>query len=260
MVLDGLDHWSDLFKLPLPQRIEAFSDPSVRPALAEAFGKMRGLLSLWSDLSAWSVAEVHREENKMFVGKTIGDVARAQGKEPIDAFLDLALSEELKTSFLGPPIGADDDSWRIRAESWHDDRTIIGGSDAGAHLDMLDTFAFSSIVLGEGVRRRRLMSLEKAVHQITGLPARHLGLVDRGELRPGASADLVVFDPETVDVGPVHTRTDLPAGAPRLYAEAVGVDYVLVNGVEIVGHGEYTGAIGGKILRSGRDTRTVSIH
>jgi N-acyl-D-aspartate/D-glutamate deacylase len=117
---------------------------------------------------------------------------------------------------------------------------------------------YSTSLLGTGVRNRQLISLEEAVRQLTSVPAQLYGLRDRGALAEGAWADVVVFDPATVGPGPERTRTDLPDGAPRLYADARGVEHVLVNGTEIVRGGELTGSLPGHLLRSGRDTRTVT--
>jgi N-acyl-D-aspartate/D-glutamate deacylase len=143
---------------------------------------------------------------------------------------------------------------------WSDDRTLVGASDAGAHLDLIDSFAFSTAVLQEGVREQGIIGLEAAIHQITSRPAAYFGLIDRGELREGCHADIVVFDAATIARGPTYRRHDLPGGdAYRLYADAIGIDRVLVNGVEIVRAGEHTGKLPGTVLRSGRDTSTVAI-
>jgi N-acyl-D-aspartate/D-glutamate deacylase len=173
--------------------------------------------------------------------------------------LDIALADDLLTSFTPPSSGDDAASWKLRGESWLDDRTVIGASDAGAHLDMIDTFAFSTQVLGRGVREHALISLEEAVRQLTDVPARLYGLRERGRLVPGWHADVVVFDPTTVGSGPVYTRFDLPTGAGRLYADATGIEHVLVNGVEIVRAGESTGECPGTVFRSGVDTETVEV-
>jgi N-acyl-D-aspartate/D-glutamate deacylase len=107
------------------------------------------------------------------------------------------------------------------------------------------------------VRERQLIRLEEAVRQLTSVPARLYGLRDRGVLSEGARADIVVLDPTAIAHGPERTRNDLPGGASRLYADADGVEHVLVNGTEIVRRGELTGARPGQLLRSGRDTTTV---
>jgi N-acyl-D-aspartate/D-glutamate deacylase len=108
------------------------------------------------------------------------------------------------------------------------------------------------------VREKGLMELEEAVHRITDLPARLYGLTGRGRVAEGWWADLVIFDPERIGPGRVHTRNDLPAGAGRLYAEAIGIEHVLVNGQEIVRGTDLTGTTPGVVLRSGRDTELVT--
>ena len=125
---------------------------------------------------------------------------------------------------------------------------------------MIDTFAFSSQVLGPAVRERGLLSLEQAVHLITQAPAELIGFTDRGTLKEGNWADIVVFDPDRIGCGALHTRFDLPGGAGRLYAEAEGVGHVIVNGREVVRDNKLTGVESGRVLRSGRDTYTVSLN
>jgi N-acyl-D-aspartate/D-glutamate deacylase len=116
-------------------------------------------------------------------------------------------------------------------------------------------------MLAKGVREHQVISLESAVHQITQRPAKYFGLIDRGTIAPGYFADIVVFDPKTVDKGPTYNRFDVPGGADvsRVYADAVGVGDVFVNGIQIVRNGEHTGALPGTVLRSGKDTETVTI-
>jgi N-acyl-D-aspartate/D-glutamate deacylase len=114
-------------------------------------------------------------------------------------------------------------------------------------------------LLGEGVRKRGLLSWEEAVRQLSDVPARLYGLRHRGRLADGWWADVVVIDPERVGPRPERTRHDLPAGAARLYAEADGIEHVLVNGTEVAAHGAFTGAVPGTLLRSGRDTDTVTV-
>jgi N-acyl-D-aspartate/D-glutamate deacylase len=136
---------------------------------------------------------------------------------------------------------------------------VVGGSDAGAHLDTMCGAIYSTSMLGDGVRKRGLLSWEVAVYELTEVPARLYGLRDRGRVSPGWFADLVVLDPDRVGQCQEYTRTDLPGGASRLYAEAEGIEHVLVNGTEIAGSGEFTGATPGVVLRSGVDTDTVTV-
>jgi N-acyl-D-aspartate/D-glutamate deacylase len=172
--------------------------------------------------------------------------------------LDIVIADELRTG-LRPPIPESEADWELKADVWRDPRTVVGGSDAGAHLDVMCGAIYSTSLLGEGVRKRHLLSWEEAIHQLTEVPARLYGLRDRGRLVPGCFADVVIFDPERVGQLPERTRNDLPGGASRLYAEAEGIEHVLVNGTEIVTSGTFTGALPGAVLRSGRDTDTVTV-
>ncbi len=259
-IFDALYTWDELFRLSVPERIEKLKDPEFRRQLEEnAQSEKSGIiraLAVWGNMT---VDQTFSEATAKYRGRRIDEIAEEEGKSAFDALIDIALLDDLKTYFMPPSFGQDDASWELRGQIWRDDRSVIGASDAGAHLDMIDTFAFTTQVLGPGVREHAVISLEEAVRQLTDVPARLYGLVDRGRLEQGWRADVVVFDPETVGVGETYTRMDLPGGAGRLYADAIGIENVIVNGVEIVAGGEFTGELPGTILRSGRDTETVKI-
>ncbi len=257
-VFDALTGWDKLFQLSIEDRIKVLSDPEKRRSLdesARASGPLRGLAN-WAALTVHSAA---KPENRHLEGRSIGDIAAEQGKTAFDAMLDLAIAEGLRTAFMPPAVGGDTALWQVRGKLWLDERTVIGASDAGAHLDMIDTFAFSTQVLGNGVREFKAIALEQAVHQLTQVPAELFGLRERGLLRTGWHADVVVFDPQTVGSGPVHMRPDLPCDEPRIYADAYGIDHVFVNGVQIIRDGKHTNARPGKALRSGQDTHTPAM-
>jgi len=257
-IFDALPGWPEVIGLPLPERMRAFADPAVRRRLDEqAHSEAAGVFRFFADWQRFEVDETFSDANAQWRGKTVGEIARATGKQPFDAMLDTALADGLRTSFKPQMPAPDDDTWRLRAKLWRDPRTIVGASDAGAHLDMIDTFTVSTALLGPAVRERQLIPLEEAVHQITDVPARLYGIRERGRLAEGWHADVVVFDPARIGPGPVHTRSDLPTGAARLYAEAEGIAHVLVNGDEIVTGKACTAARPGTVLRSGRDTDTV---
>jgi N-acyl-D-aspartate/D-glutamate deacylase len=159
------------------------------------------------------------------------------------------------------PLPSDSDlkSWQMRAQAWDHPLVMIGGSDAGAHLDRMCGAPYPTSFLADTLRGRQLVSLERCVQLMTQAPAQLFGLRDRGEVRVGAHADLMVFDPETVDCGDVRLVDDLPGGTNRLFADAIGVQRVMVNGSSIVVDGTATDARPGTVLRSGRDTSTVPI-
>jgi N-acyl-D-aspartate/D-glutamate deacylase len=261
-VLDMLPGWAKLFGLPPEKRREALRDPAVRERLrkdAES-GAVDPAVSNISNFGRMTVEETYAPENRGLAGRTLAEIAKQRGKAPFDVMMELVLSDDLRTSFgTGLPDQDDERSWKMRADAWRDERTVVGASDAGAHLDMLDTFAFSTQLLGGGVRERGLLGWEEAIHQLTDVPGRLYGIRGRGRLAAGWHADVVVFDPQTVATGPTYTRFDLPGGAGRLYADAVGIEHVFVNGSEIVRGTELTGTSPGTVLRSGRDTDTVEV-
>jgi N-acyl-D-aspartate/D-glutamate deacylase len=210
-------------------------------------------------MAAWgthTIVETFAPENSRYVGREVADIAAERGEEPFDALCEIAVRDELRTVFKPRGGALDQESWELRRDVWRDERAVVGASDAGAHLDMLSTFNFSTSML-EGVREHELMPLEEAVHFLTDVPARLYGLRERGRIAEGWHADVVVFDADSIGPGPVEWRNDMPAGAGRLYGGAVGIEHVLVNGTEIVDGTEVTGATPGVVFRSGRDTDTV---
>jgi N-acyl-D-aspartate/D-glutamate deacylase len=156
------------------------------------------------------------------------------------------------------PTDSDPDTWALRNEAWQEGDIMLGGSDAGAHLDRMAGAPFPTRFLGDMIRGRKLVPLEQAVQMLTGAQADVFGLKNRGYLREGYQADIVVFDPETIGSEDASLVFVLPGDAPRLTAGSTGVTRVLVNGVETIRDGKATGAKPGTLLRSGRDTETVA--
>ena len=258
-VLDGLPGWRQVLSLPVPERMRALADPAVRRRLAEGAtseeaGVLRGLAK-WQRLE---LVETFAPENKPFEGRPVRDVVAARGGDPFDVLLDVVLADELRTGLRPAGGGETREDWELRAEVWRDPRTVVGGSDAGAHLDMMCGAIYSTALLSHGVREFGVVSLEEAVQHLTDVPARLYGLKGRGRIADGFAADVVLFDPATVGYREERIREDLPGGAWRLYAEADGVHRVLVNGEAVVVDGAFTGSLPGTLLRSGRDTETVT--
>jgi N-acyl-D-aspartate/D-glutamate deacylase len=258
-VIDGLPGWNETLRLPPAERVRALADPSVRRRLAEgAASPEAGLLR---DLVNWdrvTVSETFAPRNQPFTGLDGATIAqRADAPSALDAILDVVVADDLRTGLDTAPMGDDPETWRMRGETWRDPRVIIGGSDAGAHLDIMCGAVNTSIHLGPNVRDRQLVTLEEAVRQLTDIPAHLYGVRGRGRIVPGFHADLMVFDADEIGPGAVRTVHDLPGGASRLYGEARGISHVLVNGVAIVADGQLSGQSPGTLLRSGRDTYTV---
>jgi N-acyl-D-aspartate/D-glutamate deacylase len=258
-VLDGLPGWRDTMHLPVPDRLAALADPEVRRRLGEgAQSKEAGMLRGLANWARLIIVETFAPQNADATGRSVGEVAAGRGGEPFDTLLDIVIADELRTGLTPAPFGDDAADWRARAEVWRSPHAVIGGSDAGAHLDMMCGAIYTTSLLGHGVREHQVVTLEEAVRLLTDVPARLYGLAERGRITPGWHADLVLFDPATIDHGPERTHYDLPAGAPRLVADAHGITSVLVGGVEVCRDGVATDALPGTVLRSGRDTHTVS--
>ena len=258
-VFDALHNWAPFFKLSKAEKLAFLADPEKRKQFGEDAQNPDSPMHMLANWENFTIDQVQKDALAKYRGRRIGEIAEEEGKTAFDAMIDIAVEDDLQTYFMPPMMGDDEETWKMRGELWHDDRTIIGASDAGAHLDMIDTFAFSSKVLGEGVRDRGLITMEEAVRQLTDIPANLYGLRERGRLEEGFHADVVVFDPDEIGLGETYTKYDLPAGAGRLYADARGVEHVFTNGVEIVRDGEDTGARPGTVFRSGRDTATVEV-
>jgi N-acyl-D-aspartate/D-glutamate deacylase len=252
-VLDAIPGWEEPMHRSPEEKMALLSDPAERARLdeqAQSDHPLRGLAN-WAPKI---LVECFAPENKAYEGRTVGEIAAELGKDPFDTLCDIAVADELRTAFANPAPAESDADWQARAQVWRDGRAVIGASDAGAHLDLLGTFNYSTHLLADAVRNRGVVTLEEAVQLITDVPAQLYGLVDRGRLVEGAHADVVVLDPDAVGPGPLHTLFDLPGGAGRIYGEAEGIDRVMANGVDIVVNGEFTDARPGTLLRSGRDT------
>ena len=255
-LLDTLHGWTEPMALPPEEKLALLSDPERRKALNEDAQKpsaFRGV-ARWERLT---VGEVTKESLKHLEGRTIGEIADETGKSAWDTLCEIVVEDDLKTGLYPPAAGDNDESWALRQALWNDDRCLIGASDAGAHLDFLATFNYSTYLLA-AARDRSLLSLESAVNKLTDVPARLYGLKERGRVEEGWWADLVVFDAAEVAPAEVEVREDLPGGAWRLYSEAVGAQHVFINGEQAVRDGGFTDARPGTLLRSGRDTEPVS--
>jgi N-acyl-D-aspartate/D-glutamate deacylase len=258
-VLDLIPGFADVIHLPHAQRRVALADQAIREQLKEAVAPLPAQHTI-SRFAEFTIADVGSAEFEGLVGRKIGSIAQERGQHPLDTLLDIVVADDLATGLEPPTVGTDDASWIERVRLLQEDpRVIAGGSDAGAHLDMMKTFACHTSFFAEAVRNRQLISFERAVQLFTEAPARLYGLKDRGRIAEGCFADLVILDPDTVGPGTVAPRSDLPGGGWRLYSEATGIDATIVNGVEIVRDGKVTGDTPGTTLRSGRDTESVSV-
>ncbi len=257
-ILDALPDWEQVMLLPKAEKMAVLADPEQRRRLDD-LAQQEGPLRPVAHWAKKVIFDVVSPDNAQYRGRTVGEIAEEEGKTPFDALVDIALTDELATSFGNPVRDVPRADWETRLEVWRDHRAVIGASDAGAHLDVFLTANYATTMLQHAVRDHSLLPIEEAIHLLTDVPAQLYGLRDRGRIEPGLLADLVVLDETTVGSGETRTRVDLPADAPRLYADAVGIDHVLCNGVPIVRNGRFTDARPGTRLRSGRDTRSPAM-
>jgi N-acyl-D-aspartate/D-glutamate deacylase len=255
-----LPDWSTVMALPVPERIAKLRDPEVRRFLHErAQSPEAGVFTRLTDWGRYQIGDTYSAANEGLKGRVVADLARERGTSEFDTLLDVVIADDLRTVLWPLPTDDDPESWELRRQAWNDPGVMLGGSDAGAHLDRMCGAPYTTGFLADCLRGRRLVSLERAVQLMTSVPAALFGLRDRGVVREGACADLVVFDPGTVATGDVQLVDDLPGGTARLFAGAVGVQRVLVNGRVIAVDGALTGDRPGRVLRSGRDTATVTV-
>ena len=252
--------WGETLALPLDERIVALSSPEmVEQLAADAKSPEAGVFARLTGWGRYEIGDTFSSENAGLTGRTIADIAAERGTDDFETLIAVVLADELRTVLWPGPTDDDDASWELRAEAWENEHVLLGGSDAGAHLDRMCGAPYTTAFLGDCLRGRRLMGLERAVQLLSDAPARLFGLRDRGRIEAGFHADLVLFDPTTVDAGPVELVNDLPGGTARLYSEAVGVERVIVGGVTIVENGAMSDARPGQIIRPGTDTHTVAV-
>jgi N-acyl-D-aspartate/D-glutamate deacylase len=224
--LNSRESFARLMGLSLEERKAAYRDPAWRAATFEELSNGGGIPFNWD---AISVAESATHPDLADV--SIPKLAAESDRTPLDVMLDISLDDDLKTRFWSVVANNDSDgiAWLLPR-----DNVLIGLADSGAHVSQLCDACFATDLLGNWVRERQVMPLERAVHKLTAEPASVYGLAGRGTVAVGNAADLCVFDPETVAPGPIRRVWDFPADGERLIADApVGMTHVLVNGTPI---------------------------
>ncbi len=251
----NLDVWDVVMHMRVPERLAALADPERRARMREqALKPQRRRPGVTGRLVPWRsifVRKVNLAKNQALVDRNLMDLAEQQGKHVADVMLDLALEEGLDTEFQLMTRSAEEEV-QI-AEMVKAGHALPSQSDAGAHLNTnFCTAGESSYVLGQWVRDRELLSLEDAIRRLTFQPARIMGLRDRGLIREGLAADLMVFDLSSIGVREDEVTHDGPSGTPRRVQGAEGVHHVIVGGQAVLEHGKHTGALPGRVLRAGR--------
>ena len=221
-----------------------YRDPAFRAQFREDL-KRPAAFGNWERIT---VHEVKSAALKNLEGQTVAELAAAQGKDGVDAFLDLTLADDLDNEFTMTSFNNRVDRM---AEILNNPDMLLGLGDGGAHLDMLCDSGYPTYVLGTWVRERKVLTLEHAVQRMTSDPADFFGIKDRGRLMPGLAADVAIFDPATLgSVGRPERRYDLPGGAKRMVMRSQGIEYTVVNGEVTWERGALTGASAGVVLRS----------
>lgn len=257
--LDLIPGWGEILSLPVPERIERLRDAATRAEmLRRADSKEAGVFRRLADFGRYVIGDTYSAANEGLSGRVVRDIAAERGQDPFHCLVEICAADELRTVLWPMPTDNDPDSWALRQQTWQHEDVLLGGSDAGAHLDRMCGAPYTTRFLGDCLRGRQLVPLEQAVKMLTDDPAQLFGLRDRGRIQEGFHADLVLFDPERIDAGPATLVHDLPGDSPRLDSKAIGIVSVRVNGVETLRDDKVTGAVPGTVLRSGRDTRTVS--
>ncbi|KUM69738.1 N-acyl-D-amino-acid deacylase family protein [Streptomyces griseorubiginosus] len=257
--LNLIPGWGPVLALPVPERIERLRDPDVqKELLRHSQAKEAGVFRRLTNFGRYVIGDTYSEQNRGLSGRVVEDVAAERGLEPFAALVEICAADDLRTVLWPMPTDNDPASWAMRAEAWQHEDVLLGGSDAGAHLDRMCGAPYTTRFLGDCLRGRKLTSLEQAVKMLTDDPAQLFGLRERGRIEEGFHADLVLFDPERIAAGTATLVHDLPGDSPRLDSKAIGIRAVWVNGVEAIRDDVVSGAVPGRVLRSGRDTRTVS--
>jgi N-acyl-D-aspartate/D-glutamate deacylase len=248
---DAMATWKNVMLLPLEMRKQAFRDPETRAKLHKEAVETPMNPNLAGDFTRrWDLQFVFKPalaKNGHLQGKSVAEIAREQNKNVLDALLDLVLEENLETEFERREVNSDEAAMKALLTSPY---TIIGQSDGGAHVVFRTDYSYSTYLLSHWVREKQIMSLEDAIRKLTFIPASLFGLYDRGLVRPGMAADLMVFDPATIaplEPGEAH---DLPGGSRRRKQLAKGIEMTVVNGQVLIEKGEHAGAYPGKVARS----------
>ncbi|HEX2172768.1 MAG TPA: amidohydrolase family protein, partial [Dehalococcoidia bacterium] len=247
MFMMDMPAFRDVMRRPLEEKLTLLADPAVRDRLRAdvADATPRIFSKNWDDI----LVDLPRTPaNEGLRGRSIAAIARSRGQDPLDTFLDVALSEQLETGFKYHGLGNGDPE--AVAEIMADPYVLPGVSDAGAHMDVLSFYGVPAMVIGKWHRDKGVLSLEEAVRRVTSLPATVYGIPDRGAIREGLAADLVIFDRDRIRACDPRPEHDLPGGEMRLVQDAEGIIRSIVNGQVLVEEGRHTGNLPGQLIRN----------
>ncbi|HEV8715723.1 MAG TPA: amidohydrolase family protein [Candidatus Binatia bacterium] len=238
--------WHGVFNKSAEEQMQIYADPGFRQVFREEMDRRRIFAGQWGRMT---IIDAKTPEVQAHVAskKTVAQIARDQGKDPIDAFLDLAIADRLEVLFDLQAFNFEHEGVKNLVS---DTRFLIGLSDGGAHVDMLCDAGYATYLLGRWVREHQVLTLEEGVRRLTSVPADFFGIPKRGRIAPGLVADLTLFDPDTVDAKDPEYVWDLPGGGKRFVAKAKGIKTTVVSGQILYQDGEHQGGLPGKVLRS----------
>ena len=243
---DRLPVWRDLRALPLAEQKARLRDPEMRTKLVEAARERDQRKPIGAEPRLTSYEWIFVMDTPGGPHASVASIARERNVDPVEAMIDLALEKDLDRFFLQPIANHDQDH---ALELMKHPRTVVTFSDSGAHVSQIMDASLQTHLLSHWVREKQAFTLEQAVRMLSFDNATQWGFADRGLIREGMAADLVVFDPETVGPTMPDVVNDLPAGARRLIQRARGFAATVVNGEVVLRDGQHTGALPGRLLR-----------
>ncbi|MGE0680383.1 MAG: amidohydrolase family protein [Candidatus Binatia bacterium] len=238
--------WHPVFNKSVEEQMKIYGDPGFRQTFREEMDRRRIFAGQWGRMTVLD-AKTPEVQKHVESKKTVAQIARDQGKDPIDVFLDLAIADRLELMFDLQALNFELEGVKNLVM---DQRLLIGLSDGGAHVDMLCDAGYATYLLGRWVREYQVLSLEEGVRRLTSVPADLFGIPKRGRIAQGLVADLTLFDPDTVDAKDPEYVWDLPGGGKRFVAKSKGIKTTIVSGQVLYQDGEYQGGLPGKVLRS----------
>jgi len=249
-LFDDSPNWREATTGTLEEKKAKLANPRIRAALREEYDagtKSRDFL--FGELTAFVAHEVHRADLKKYEGQSVGQIAETEHKHPIDAMLDLSVADDIRITWRGPVINSNVENYReIMASPY----TLPGVSDGGAHIKFITPGTYSTDMLSWMVRDSGVLSLEEAHYRLSYLTAWAAGIKDRGSLREGLAADIIVYDLDNLKILPSEVVHDMPANEWRRVQKSEGYRWVLVNGQTIFEDGKCTNATPGRLLRNGQ--------
>lgn len=245
---DNWEYWSEFRQLPLAEQAAKMRNPEIKAKLIEvASREYTGPRIVGAEARPPEWDFIYPMDDMVYDKPSMAELARAKGVHPVELMIDMALERDLKM-FFRQPIANEDQSQVL--DMMKHPRSVITFSDSGAHVSQIMDSSLQTHLLSYWVREKQAMTLEEAVKQITYNTATMWGLHDRGLIREGMAADLVVFDPKTIGARMPDVVHDLPAGAKRLKQTADGILNTVVNGEILLTNNEHSGAVPGQLLRS----------